>query len=138
MADARERCHSDSGLGISLSLSSRGGDALCAPCFVDNALENSYDRFGLERPREIRCGLPDLFQHLLLTLGLVDWHTRVVLQPADFERAGDANVQQPHQLIVDNVDPVSQVVDFCQDFSHRTYSATRFVRSGFVPASAIT
>ena len=63
-------------------------------------------------------------EHLRLALRLIDRQRRLVLQPADFHGARDAHVQQPHELVVDHVDPAPQLLD-AQDFSQRTYSSTR-------------
>src|SRR5262245_2363809 len=60
-----------------------------------------------------------------------------MFQPADFHRAGDAHVQQPHELLVDHVDTGPQFLDG-QDFSQRTYSSTLRLRSAEAPASAMT
>src|SRR3954468_23627499 len=60
------------------------GDALGAPRFVDNPLEDPHHRFGGQRTREIRGGLLHARKHLGFAVWLVDGQPHFVLQPADF------------------------------------------------------
>src|SRR6185436_14709791 len=111
--------------------------ALGTARFVDDAFEDAHDGVARERTGEILRGLPHLLEHPLLAIRLVDGHAELVFQLADFHRARDADVQQAHQLVVDGVDAIPQVVD-AQDFSQRTYSSTRVLRSRDAPSRAIT
>src|SRR4051812_26958105 len=94
---------------------------LGASRFIDDALEDPHDRFGRQRARQRRRRRPDFGEHLRLALRLIDRKLRIVFEAADFQGTGDAHVEKPHQLIVNDVNPVSQLLDG-QDFSQRTYS----------------
>ena len=62
-------------------------------------------------PESSVAELPDARQHLRLALGLIDRQARLVLEPPDFDGARHAHVQQPHELLVDDVDPPAQLLD---------------------------
>src|SRR5262245_14554484 len=61
-----------------------------------------------------------------------------MFQLTDLHCARDSHVQKPHELFVDDVDTATKLFDARQDFSHRTYSSTRLLRSSLVRPSAIT
>src|SRR6185436_4299943 len=111
--------------------------SLGAASLVDDALEDAHDGFRCERPGKLGGRLPDRRQHLRLAVRLIHRQPHVVFQAPHFNGARHPHVQQPHQLPVDDVNPVPQVLDR-QAFSQRTYSSTRVSRSAEAPASAIT
>src|SRR4029453_7948280 len=113
------------------------GNPFGTPCLVDDPLEDANHGLRLQRSRELGRRCPDPREHLRLSLGLIDGQPRFVLQPSDLHGACHAHVQKPYQLLVDHVDAASQFLDG-QDFSQRTYSSTRVVRSPAGPASAMT
>src|SRR5258705_4727326 len=108
-----------------------------SPRLVDDAFEDPDHCLRRQRAGEVVRRLPDLLEHFLLAVRLVDRHAKLVFQLADFDRAGDPHVQQPHQLVVNDVDAITQLVD-AQDFSQRTYSSTRVLRSRDAPSRAMT
>src|SRR5262249_55528940 len=113
-------------------------DPLEVPRLVDDAFEEPLDDLIVERPVVERL---HVLQHFLLALRLVDRNAHLALQPADLERACRARVQQPHQRLVEQVDPLPQVVDVgshASPFSQRTYAPALAATSGAVPCSAIT
>ena len=112
-------------------------DALGPPRFIDDPFEDPHDGFGRQRSGQLRCRLSDLVENLGFPFGLIDRERRFMFQPADFHRARHSHVQQPYELVVDDVNPVAQLFD-AHDFSQRTYSSTFESRSFDTPASATT
>src|SRR5258705_234578 len=70
--------------------------AFGAPRLVDDAFEDPDDGVARERARQIQGRLPDLLEHPLLSIGLVDRHAELVFQLADLDRAREPDVQQRH------------------------------------------
>jgi len=83
------------------------GDALGPPRFVDDPFEDPHDGLCRQWSRQLRRRLSDLVENLGFPIRLLDRKRRFMLQPSDFHGARHSHVQQPHELVVDHVDPVA-------------------------------
>src|SRR5258705_9614771 len=83
----------------------------------------------------------DVPEDLGLARGLVNRNAHLPLQPADFQRARGAGVQQLDERFVEQVYAAPQIVQIALHacpFSQRTYAPARPATSGAAPCSAMT
>src|SRR5579862_6408188 len=95
-------------VSLALRVPPRAGNAFQAARLVDDSLEETHHRGVVERTG---VGPADLFEDLRLARRLIDGHAFALFDAADFERARRARVEQPHQVLVDRVNPLAKILE---------------------------
>src|SRR3954462_7361884 len=107
----------------------RFGNPFEMPRLIDDPLEQPLDRRHVERPVvPPHCGRPvvpglDVLEHFRFAFRLVNRHPHRALDAPDLERAGRPRVEQADQRLVQQIDPLSQVLELrlhACPFSQRT------------------
>src|SRR5918995_5748820 len=119
---------------------------------VDDPLEQPRERRGAEWPAHRRRARLDVPQHFVLAGRLVDVDAQPLLDAPNLQRAGGALVQQGHELLVEFIDALTELVDLLHrsasrdsacapapsPLSHRMYDSTAGTSVGDAPCSATT